>query len=67
MNRLAGDAQRVTDPLPRPPTTARHGNLIGLDPLRQPAQRDRGTQAKRRVIARNGRCDVINLRGVILN
>jgi hypothetical protein len=54
MNRLAGDAERVADLLPRPPATARNQNLIGLHPLGQPSQRDRGAQAERRVIADNG-------------
>jgi hypothetical protein len=54
MNRLAGDAQRVTDLLPRPPATARNQNLIGLHPLRQPPQCDCGAQSERRVIADNG-------------
>jgi len=66
MNRLSRDAERVADLLPRPPATARDGNLIGLYPLRQPPQRDRGTQSERRVITDNGRREVIHIHGVSL-
>ena len=67
MNRLSGDAERVADLLPRPPATARDRNLIGLDPLRQPPQRDRGAQSERRVVSDDGRGDVIDIHGVSLD
>lgn len=66
MNRLSGDAERVADLLPRPPATARDRNLIDLHPLRQPPQRDRGAQSERRVVAGDGRRNVIHIHGVSL-
>ena len=67
MYRLSGDAECVADLLPRPPATACDENLIGLHPLRQPTQRDRGAQSERRVVARDGRGDVIHIHGVSLD
>jgi len=67
MYRLPSDPQRIPDLLPRPPLTTGHRNLMGLDALGDPVQRQSGTQSLGRIL-RPDRCgDLLDVDAVSLD
>jgi hypothetical protein len=63
---LPSDPQRIPDLLPGPPLTAGDRHLVCLDALRDPAQRQSGTQSLGRVLRPDRFCDFIDVDAVSL-
>ena len=46
MDRLAGDAERITDLLPGPTLPAGGGDVVSLDPFRESVQSEGGAETQ---------------------
>jgi hypothetical protein len=58
---LAGDAQSVSDLLPRPAFCAGSRDMAGFDSLSQAMERQRGTKPDRRVIRQEIRAELFDI------
>jgi len=67
MDRLAGDPQGVPDLLPRPAEFAGGGDLVRLDPLGQPVQRQGSAKPDRRVIRGEMQVQILDVHVVSLD
>ena len=64
---MPGDPQRIADLLPGPPLTACDRDLACLDALRDPVQRQSGTQSLRRILRADRFGDLIDVHAVSLD